>query len=349
VAGGALRWGEPVLDSAITRIDRDGARYRGLSAVALAKADVPFESVAELLWQGELPGGLPPRWHVKGFGCPAEKVAPGLPESGEARGLLLKLAIAVPALAAHDPSRSDTSIEAECDRARKVLVRLRAALALADSKRRRRALDAASMAQGVLEALGRPDDAAGERIVNQCLVLCADHELNASAFAARIAASAGCDLYACISAAIAVMSGLHHGGATEKVEALIVDVASPERARRVVEERTHRGETLPGFGHRLYPDSDPRADLLLELSRERTDGDARAAVLFAIVDAMRAIGREPPTLDVGLVAVAHALGLPSGAPAALFAVGRMAGWVAHVIEQRRAGYLLRPRARYVGR
>jgi citrate synthase len=348
VAGGALRWGEPVLDSAITRIDRDGARYRGSSATALARANAPFESVAELLWRGELPAGATPRWRVNGFGSPATKLAAALPESGEGTAPWLKLAIAVPALAAQDRSRSDTAVDAECGRARRLLVRLRAALALGNSNRRRRALEAESMAQGVLEAFGHPADAEAERIVNQCLVLCADHELNASTFVARIAASAGCDLYACVSAALAVMSGLHHGGATERVEALIADVGSPERARRVVEERTHRGEGLPGFGHRLYPDRDPRAEVLLELSRERLRGNGRAGVLFAVVDAMRAIGGEPPTLDVGLVAVGRALDLPPGAPAALFAVGRMAGWVAHVIEQRSAGYLLRPRARYVG-
>jgi citrate synthase len=169
-----------------------------------------------------------------------------------------------------------------------------------------------------------------------------------SAFAARLAASAECDLYACFSAAVAVLSGRRHGGATELVEALVREVGTADRARRVLGERARRGEIVPGFGHRLYPDSDPRAEHLLELAREHGQRGSDAGVLFAIVDAMRALGREPPTLDVGLVAVGLALGLPRRAPAALFAMGRMAGWVAHVLEQRKDGHLLRPRARYVG-
>jgi citrate synthase len=348
VAVDALRWGEPVLDSAITRIDRDGARYRGHAATALAAGDVPFEAVSELLWRGELPVGTAPRWRVSSLGFPAEKLAVALSESDEDPSPLLKVAIVLPALAIRDSSRSDTTPEAECSSARKLLVRLRAALALESSTRRRAALEAKSTAQGFLEAFGGGGDPEADRIVNRALVLCADHELNVSAFAARLAASAECDLYACFSAAVAVLSGRRHGGATELVEALVREVGSADRARRVVGERTRRGEIVPGFGHRLYPDSDPRAEHLLELARERGQGGSGAGVLFAIVDAMRALGREPPTLDVGLVATGLALGLPRRAPAALFAMGRMAGWVAHVLEQRKDGHLLRPRARYVG-
>jgi citrate synthase len=347
VAVDALRWGEPVLDSSITRIDREGARYRGHAATALAERDVPFEAVAELLWRGELPRD-PPRWRVSGLGFSAERLATALAESDEEPSPLLKLAIVLPALAAGDPSRSDVTPEAECGRARRLLVRLRAALAMENSKRRRAALEAGSTASGILEAFGRGGDPRADRIVNRSLVLCADHELNVSTFAARIAASARCDLYACFSAAIAVLSGQRHGGATELVEALVREVGSADRARKVVQERSRRGEIIPGFGHRLYPENDPRAETLLALAREYGQRGSQADVLFAVVDAMRSLDREPPTLDVGLVAIGLALGLPRRAPAALFAMGRTAGWIAHVLEQRTVGHLLRPRARYVG-
>jgi citrate synthase len=205
------------------------------------------------------------------------------------------------------------------------------------------------MAAGVLVALGGRAQSDSVRAINQCLVLCADHELNASTFAARIAASAGCDLYACVSAALAVLTGARHGGMSRVVESMVAEAGSPEGARRFVRERSKQGDLIPGFGHRLYPDRDPRADALLALARERLGSNARRDTLFALVDAVRAVGREPPTLDVGLVATTRALGLPAGSAAALFAMGRIAGWIAHVLEQREAGYLLRPRARYVGR
>jgi citrate synthase len=348
VAVAALRWGEPVLDSGITRIDRCGPWYRGRLATDLASDDVAFEAVAELLWRDESPSSSAPRWRARGFGCAADKLADSLPGRGEEASPLHRLAVTLPALAAQDRTRSDTTIAVECERARTLLVRMRAALALGSPARRRRSLEAESMARGVLEAMGCGAVPDAERLVNRCLVVCADHELNASAFAARVAASAGSDLYACIGAGLAVLSGQRHGGVTERVEALVAEVGSPQRAREVVESKRDRGETVPGFGHPLYPDGDPRARALLAWTRPPARGPRALEVLFALVDAMRSIGREPPTLDVGLVAVARVLELPEGAPGALFAIGRAAGWVAHALEQRQAGYLLRPRARYVG-
>jgi citrate synthase len=348
VAAGALRWGEPVLDSAITRIDRDGAHYRGASAVDLAKEDVAFEAVAELLWRGRRPE-RDPRWRARGFGAPADKLAAALADRRAEADPLLRLAVALLALASRDRDRAQTSPEAECGRARALMVRLRAALALGDARRIRRALEASSMAAGVLVALGGRADAESVRMTNQCLVLCADHELNVSTFAARVAASAGCDLYACVNAALAVLTGSRHGGMSRLVEATVAEVGSPEGARRFVEEQAERGAMIAGFGHPLYPERDPRGEVLLALARRQRGVDVRQDTLFALVDAVRAVGREPPTLDVGLVAVTRALGLPAGSGAALFAMGRIAGWIAHVLEQREAGYLLRPRARYVGR
>jgi citrate synthase len=356
VAADALRWGEPVLDSAITSIDREGPRYRGRAAAELASANVPFECVAELLWRGELPSAVVPAdWSADGFGCTVERLRAVLPQDGTRVTPLQRLMLAVPVLAANDPDRGDAAVDVECARARRMLVRFRALLALDDKVRRNRALRAPSMARGVLEAFGvRPRKDADQAVdaVNQALVVCADHELNVSTFAARIAASAECDLYACVGAALAVASGRRHGGMTERVEAFVAEVGTPQRARSVVEAWSARGEAVPGFGHRLYQDGDPRAEALFAFVRThaaRAEGDPRARTLLAVVDAMGSLGREPPTIDIALVGVAQALRLPPGSPAALFALGRTAGWVAHVIEQRTAGYLLRPRARYVGR
>jgi citrate synthase len=323
VAVDALRWGEPVLDSAITRIDREGTFYRGHSVSALANEDVPFESVAELLWRGDMPAERArPSWRADGLGLASSRIATALRQSGSGDPLL-RLMLAIPVFAGADSDRAASSTDVECARARTLLVRLRCVPGIADRTRRERALAASTMARGVLEAFGARKGREAERAVNRCLVVCADHELNASTFAARVAASAGCNLYACIVAALAVLSGSLHGGVTDQVAALVEGVGSPDRARSFVTERTRLG------------DSNARRDV-------------RVATLLAVIDAMRALGREPPNLDAGLVAVAFTLGLPAGAASVLFALGRTVGWVAHVIEQRSSAYVIRPRARYVG-
>jgi len=119
-------------------------------------------------------------------------------------------------------------------------------------------------------------------------------------------------------------------------------------AARVVRSRLTRGEAIPGFGHRLYPHGDPRASALLQLA-ETTPRPARRRLRAAqaLCAAMRDAGQPPPNLDVGLSALCAALGLPRGSAGVVFAVGRSAGWIAHVLEQRAQGFILRPRARYV--
>jgi citrate synthase len=132
----------------------------------------------------------------------------------------------------------------------------------------------------------------------------------------------------------------------ERVEALVAETASAERARQVVHERARRGELVPGFGHPLYPHGDPRAEPLLDAARAFSGRKPAVRTLFALIEAMRESGRPAPTIDAGLVAVSAALGMPRGFGVALFAVGRTAGWVAHVLEQYEAGFLIRPRALY---
>jgi citrate synthase len=180
--------------------------------------------------------------------------------------------------------------------------------------------------------------------IERALVVSADHELNASTFAARVAASAGADLYACMTAALATLSGPRHGGVCDRGEALAAEAGTPRHAREVVTARLGRGESVPGFSHPFYPGGDPRGALLVATAHALAPRRRQLRVLTALAAAMP----DAPTLDFGLVAVAAALDLPAGAAAALFALGRAAGWVAHVLEQRRDGVLLRPRARYVG-
>ncbi len=344
VAGGALRWGEPVLSTELTGIEPDaGLLYRGRPIADLL--DQPFEAVAELLWTGALPP-VRPGWVTRGLGLvPVDllsAVPPGTPP-------LPSLGVAVPVLAARDDERFGAAESAELHRGRRLVRRMAALLALGqDIGRCGPALGERTVAATVLRALGTETSEPAVAAVDRALVLCADHGLNASTFAARVAASTGADLYACISAALAALSGWRHGGACERVEALLDEVGRPDRAGEVIRARAARGETVPGFGHPLYEGGDPRTAPLVEVARELGADRPRVKILLAVVAEMAHLGHAPPTLDIGLVGLSSALGLPRGSAEALFAIGRSAGWVAHALEQRRAGFLLRPRARYVG-
>lgn len=343
VAAGALRWGEPVLASAITAIAADGPRYRGRPAVQLAADGTRFEAVAELLWT-DAPPGRPPPWPPP-LPLPTARLR-GLAGAHPTAFTVLQLAAA--ALRARDPSPYPAALEPELGRARALVRTLFGAVALAwDARRVAPALAAPSLAAAATLALGGGSQRRTVAAVEEALVLSADHELNASSFTARIAASAGADLYACVGAALATMSGPRHGGECDRFEALVAEAAG-KKARDVVLARARRGERLPGFGHRLYPAGDPRAARLLATAR-RLGRSPSLRAIEALVDAAVKSGAELPALDVGLVALAAAAGFPAGAAGALFALGRTAGWIAHVLEQRREPSLLRPRARYVGR
>jgi citrate synthase len=252
------------------------------------------------------------------------------------------------ALAASE-QRAEPSLEIARSRAAALQRRLVAACGLTGAPDSVTAsLEAETTARALLVALGGRTTASSTSAITEALVLAADHELNPSSFAARVAASAGASLPACAMAALAALSGPLHGAATARVEALVAEVGRPERAAAVVGERLGRGDSVPGFGHPLYPEGDPRGARLLEVA-QRIGGKSRAVrILVSVVNAMALVARERPTIDVGLVALAGALGLPRGAPLAIFASGRVAGWIAHALEQRAAGFILRPRARYIG-
>jgi len=342
--GSALRWGDPVLESGISQITPLGPLYRGRAAVELAREGSAFEAVAERLWSGVQPDDA--RWPVEGFGVPVAGLARLLPPS---TAPLAVLAAVVPLLGARDPGRFDRRPQAVLPRARALIRRLAAALALVrgDVRAVDRSLRAPTVAQGLALALG-VRGAKKVAALNQTLVLWADHELNASSFATRVAASADADLYACVSAGLAALAGPRHGAASEQVEALVSEAGDPAQAEAAVHARLRRGESLPGFGHPLYPAGDPRALPLLETARELAPKNKRLRTTLALVEAVAALDGPPPTIDVGLVAITAALGLPLGSGPGLFAVGRCAGWVAHVLEQYEAGFLIRPRARFRG-
>ena len=343
VAASALRWGEPVLETRIGSITREGPLYRGKSAVELARDGASFEDVCALLW------GAPFRpeqdLDARRLGAPVAHLRALLrPRAEPFDGMLVTAGV----LAAAE-QHAEPSLEMARSRAAALMRRLVAACGLVHGADAVNAsLEAATTARALLVALGGRTTASSISAMTEALVLAADHELNPSTFAARVAASAGASLPACTMAALAAASGSLHGAATARVEAFVAEVARPERAAAAVGERLARGDSVPGFGHPGYPDGDPRGARLLEVA-QKIGGKARGVrILTSVVNAMELVARERPTVDVGLVALSAALGLPRGAPLAIFACGRLAGWIAHALEQRAAGFILRPRARYIG-
>jgi citrate synthase len=331
----ALSWGTPVMESALTLIQDGRLYYRGRDAVELART-ATVEEVATLLWTGD-PGeagrlfagvaGEPPRiaWHLSEGLTPIERCQ-----------------VAVPLAGAADLAAWDLRPAAVAAAGARIL-RLMARVAAGEPSSQPSDGIAAVLQAGW--APGRPEAA---RPIGAALILAADHELNVSAFTARCVASANASPWDVVSAGLAALKGSRHGGHTERVEALFREAGSAAGARRVLADRLRRGEPIPGCGHSLYPDGDPRGAALLEMAAGIAPGSPAVECALAMAEAYRELIHEHPTIDHGLVALSRALDLPEHTPLALFALGRTIGWIGHAIEQYGLDRLIRPRAAYIG-
>ena len=181
-------------------------------------------------------------------------------------------------------------------------------------------------------------------LLRAALILCADHELNVSAFTARCVASAGASPYGVVIAGLAALEGVKHGGTTGRIEALWDSLRRTPDLRAALTERLRRGERIDGFGHPLYAGGDPRATQLLAMLPKSKN----AAFARELTAAISTVLGEPPNVDFALVALAKALGLPNGTALTVFALGRTIGWIGHAIEQYGHDAIIRPRAKYVG-
>jgi citrate synthase len=203
----------------------------------------------------------------------------------------------------------------------------------------------------VAQALQRhwiPEDTGAAALLNRALILCADHELNVSSFTARCVASAGATPYAVVVAGLAALGGVRHGGNTARVEAFLAEVDAADDARRVIASRLRRGELVPGFGHQLYPEGDPRGESLLAAVAAAYPGSEASKLAGEAAEAASGLMDERPNVDFALVVLARVLGLPMGGALALFALSRTVGWIGHAIEQYETNRIIRPRARYIG-
>ena len=334
VARASLDWGRPVLESALTLIEQGRLYYRGRDAIGLS-AHATLEEVTALLLEcdaADVVAATPPRVDA----ATLRAIARLAPVPGCTAGFAWLHGLDAAAATSPDPA-----LAARCGR----LLRLMAAVVARRAPRR-------ELVHRQLARAWRLDER-GADLVRQALVLCADHELNASSFAARCVASTGADLGACVSAGLAALSGSRHCGVTTVIEALwecSLAARSQPALARLVDADPHRaeaglagvpGQAVPGFGHLLYPDGDPRAKALLARLPRRHRNERLIAAVFER-------NGQHPSIDYALVALRRSLGLPEGHAYLVFALGRTAGWLAHAIEQGRSDVLIRPRAAYVG-
>lgn len=333
-AAQSLDRGLPVMETRISLIRNDGPYYRGRSAVASVRDGATLEDTARLLWDcsshDPFASTLPATWPA-----PADAIA------NDASLPALERTLSVIPLLALQVRHSFNSSPAIRRETAATLLRQNAALLIA----------AAPGDQPVHQRLAAhwcPGDAGFAELVRAALVLCADHELNVSAFAARVVASTGAHLHATACSGLAALSGPRHGGATARAYALIEDARDAPSVADFMAARWQRGDDLPGFGHALYPDGDPRGAELLEMLRNACVGNAALRHVESMIAAMEEVSGQRPNIDFMLAALCHTHGLPAAPALVLFAAGRLAGWLAHALEQQELGRLIRPRARYTG-
>jgi len=338
VAAAAIEWGDPILSSAISTVVDGRLYYRGQDAVVLSE-EGSLEDVARLLWGGGWVDGTDDGMLV----APRESPLSASP--------LARAFIALGHRAATDLSSYGRALPVLQAEAASVLNVLADALLEVGPTQQRNTRagraprerppaqnpPATSLHERAALSWRRPD---ATDIARRALVLLADHELNASTFATRVAVSTGAPLAAGVLSGLATLSGPLHGRASLGVLELVTRVMRVG-AEVTVRDWLSQGRPIVGFGHPLYPQGDPRATALLQhFTLPKPYADLRDAIEDAI--------GERPNIDFALAALTKVFDLPQEAPLVLFALGRCVGWLAHALEQVTTGHPIRPRARYVG-
>jgi citrate synthase len=359
VTGAGLE-GVVAAESGICFIDGEAGilSYQGYNIHTLAE-NATFEEVIYLLWHGRLPkrtelDELKARL-VEFRPIPAQVVeflrsAPdGVPMD------VLRTAVSM--LSLYDPIAKEMSPEANQTKAQKLMAQTATIVTTFHRLRSNQPLiegdPKLSLAANFLYTLTgkRPDDVM-ERTFDVALTLHADHELNASTFAARVTAATLSDIYSAVVSGLGALKGPLHGGANEDVIRMLLSVeAEPEKTVEMARERLNRKMKIPGFGHRVYRTEDPRATHLRRFSEEigRRTGHLNLYVASSELEKnVKAVKGLNPNVDFYSASTYYSLGIPIDLFTPIFAVSRMSGWTAHVLEQYRNNRLIRPRAEYIG-
>ncbi|MBI1847730.1 MAG: citrate synthase [Candidatus Rokubacteria bacterium] len=335
--------------------------YRGYDVNDLV-ARSTFEEVCSLLWYGRLPTRKELEAHVKALASTANRKLPPkiitmlrqLPKKATPMEVLRT---GVSALSAFDPDAGNLSHEAELRKTIRLTAQMPTLVAAWERIRRGKPVVAPnprlSLAANFLTMLtGKKPTPLAVKTFDVALILHADHEFNASTFAARVTAGTLADLHSCIVSAIGALKGPLHGGANEQVMLMVEKIGKPERADAWVKNfLAQPGARIMGFGHRVYRVEDPRAKHLrrmaLELGQEA--GDTSSVQIIETIN--RVVGEQKkifPNVDLFSGAGYKTMGIPIDQFTPIFAMSRVSGWAAHVMEQHGNNRLIRPRAEYTG-
>lgn len=344
--------------SSICSIENGVLCYRGINIDELAEKAM-FGEVVHLLYYGRLPR----REEL-------ERLRRDVAEGARLHPDFLKLIrqfpasappmewlrTAVSALAFFDPDFKDNSAEANLRKSLRLTGQVSTLVCAYDRLRNgREPLEPKadrSLAWNFLYMLtGKEPDPTSERTFDVCLILHADHELNASTFSARVTAATLSDLHSAVTSAIGTLKGPLHGGANEQVMRMLEKIGSADKAEAFIRDALARKERIMGFGHRVYKDGDPRARHLQKLSETmgKLKGETKWFEISRVIDGI--VQKEKglkPNVDFYSASTYHSLGIPTDLFTPVFACSRIAGWCAHVMEQLAHNRLIRPRAEYTG-
>jgi citrate synthase len=357
VAGKGLE-GIVATTSAISSIIGTTLTYRGIDINELAEHST-FEEVAYLLWYGELPD----RAQLDAFRQDLARnrtLSPQIVEDirryPREVSPMTSLRTAISALAFYDPQASEMTPEANHAKAVRLLAKFPSVVAAI--QRLRNGEDPIEPDPGLSEAANflymlrgeRPSDL-DAHIMDVVLILHADHELNASTFTARVAASTLSDMHSSVVAAICTLKGPLHGGANEQVMRTLESIGDVDDVAPYVQGALARKERIMGFGHRVYKEGDPRAKWLRRMSRQLAESTGNPK-WFRMSEIMEEEVRKDkgllPNVDFYSASVYTYMGIPRDLFTPIFAASRVSGWIAHILEQYADNRLIRPRAEYIG-
>ena len=349
-----------VATSEICSIDgqRGKLTYRGYDIRDLAENST-YEEVVYLLWNGRLPRRE--EWdefeeELVGNRSVAPEVLDLLMHLSPAQNPMDTLRTAVSALALYDPDAEDMSGEANRRKAVRLTAQMGTLVAAYDRIRKGKdpisPVPKLNRAANFLYMLqGRVPEAEAARWFDVALILHADHSYNASTFAARVTASTLSDMHSAITLAIGTLKGPLHGGANEQVMKMLLEIETPDRAADYVRNLLAQKKKVMGFGHRVYRTEDPRATVLRKMSENlgRRAGQTKwFDISKEIEDFMIREKKLNANVDFYSASAYYVLGIPVDLYPLVFAVSRISGWIAHVLEQYADNKLIRPLAEYVG-
>jgi citrate synthase len=344
--------------SSISSIIDGVLTYRGINIDELAE-QATFEEVAYLLWQGKLPTQAELDGLIAQLGeyavVPAEVIA-GLRLYPKNSNSMAALRTAVSSLALYDSEANDMSRESNYRKAVKLQAQLPTVVAayarIREGKEPIAPKQGVGIAHNFLYMLtGEEPAQVAIEAMNKALVLHADHELNASTFAARVTVATLSDIYSGVTSAIGALKGPLHGGANEAVMVMLDEIGSLANVEPFIQNKLNNKEKIMGFGHRVYKNGDPRAKHLMLMSRQlgELNGDMTLYDMSIKIDELVTSQKGlKPNVDFYSASCYTMLGIPRDLFTPIFAISRVSGWTAHILEQFEDNRLIRPRAEYVG-